>query len=183
LDPVSHAVSQTMQEARQAGGTEQGGSLPPLSSTQAATGQNGHVDDGRRAVPSQVVTIPTGGVSWGKKTSWIDMPDEYAGMKIRIWVNYPADFDVQIQSRNNDIIRATLKQIFLEHNGWTDPEEVAKAAAEGRTPVPLPPPTTDEFWNGIPNELAGALMLLVNRETLKLPNLLLKQNRSLMSGQ
>lgn len=185
-DEVNRAVAETIHDAQQAGGTGQAVPVPPPMPTPGANGQNGAANDGGRGVGetvhSSVVTVPTGGVTWGKKTAWMDMPDEYAGMKIRVWVNYPNDFDAQIGSRDNKIIRETVKQIFIEHNGWITPEEYEKAQRENRAPVPLPPPTTDEFWELIPNDLAGAMLLLLNRETLKLPKSLMEQNKALMSG-
>ena len=186
-DEVGRAIAQTSYDAQQVGGTGQGATVPPTPSTPPLPGQNGHVNDGGLArpdvVPSGVVTIPTGGVTWGRKSTWMEMPDEYAGMKVRVWVNYPNDFDNQMSSKDSKIIRDAAKQIFLEHNGWVTPEEYELAQKENRTPRPMPQPTTDEFWELVPNELAGALLLLLNRETLKLPNSLMKKNRSLMTGQ
>jgi hypothetical protein len=177
-DPVGEAVTQTIQDARQVGGTEQGGSVPLSAPSQAPTGNGSAADDGGRMGPSQVMTLPAGGVTWGKKTAWMDMPDDYSGMKIRVWVNYPNDFDQEISSRDPDKLRNIVKQIFLEHNGWVTPDEVEAAARENRTPRPMPQPTTDEFWQLIPNELAGAVLLLLNRETMKLPNSLIQRYRS-----
>lgn len=182
-DMVRDAVTQTMQDARQQGGTEQGGSSPLPLSAQAASVNGGAANDGGRgSAHSSVTTIPTGGVTWGKKSAWMEMPGEYAGMKIRVWVNYPNDFDSQIGSRDQKIIRDAVKQIFLEHNGWVTPEEYEKAQSEGRSPVPMQQPTTDEFWELIPNDLAGALLLLLNRETLKLPKSLMEESKTWMNG-
>lgn len=175
MSEIDNAVAQTLQ-AQQAGGTGQGAAVPPAVPSPGLTGQNGHADISPLDQPSRVVTLPSG-VSWGKKCAWMDMPGEYAGMKVYVWVNYPNDFDTQISSRDNTLIRDACKRIFIEHNGWTSPEEVEAASRENRNPVPLSQPTTDEFWEQIPNELAGALILLLNRETMKLPKLLMEKNR------
>lgn len=177
MSEIDNAVAATL-EVHQAGGTAQGAAVPPAVPGQGVASQNGHVDVSPLDLPSRVVTIPAGGVSWGKKTTWMELPGEYAGMKVQVWVNYPSDFDTQIGSRDNDNIRNACKRIFLAHNSWVSPEEAEAAAREGRPPVPLSPPTTDEFWEQIPNELAASMLLLLNRETLKLPKSLLNQDRS-----
>jgi hypothetical protein len=52
-----------------------------------------------------------------------------------------------------------LKQIVLEHNGWCD--------EDGN---PLPDANTDAFWNDIPTELGGVIIIAAQLEMGKLPN-------------
>lgn len=182
VDPVNDAVTATLSDARQGQGAAQEGQGSTPGPIPVSTGQNGAVnDDGqqpRTPTPSIVKHLPGGGVTWGKKMAWLDMPEEYAGMQVRVWVNYPNAFDQDIQSRDNEVMRSALKQIFSEHNGWVTPEEIERAAREGRSPIPMPQPNTDDFWGQAPNELVGAMILLLNRETVKFPNSLMQSRRS-----
>jgi hypothetical protein len=51
-----------------------------------------------------------------------------------------------------------LSQIFVEHNGWCDPDG-----------TPYPPAADPAFWGEIPDELASALLILLQTEKAKLP--------------
>lgn len=178
-DLVGEAVAQTIQDASGGYPGAQGGSGEALSPTPASSPNGSSVDVSPQALPPPLVKhLPGGGVSWGKKLVWMEMPEGYEGMKVRVWVNYPNKFDTDIQSRDNEVMRSALKLIFLEHNGWVTPEELELAEVQGRTPIPLASPTEDQFWFDAPNELVGAMILLLNRETVKLPNSMMARNRS-----
>lgn len=179
---VAAAITETIQNARQGQAAAQEGLGTTLAPTPILAGQNGAVDDGREyhteVSAPQVKHLPGGGVSWGKKLAWLPMPLGYEGMSVRVWVNYPNKFDTDIQSRDQEVMRSALKRIFIEHNGWVTPEELELAESEGRAPCPMSAPTTDVFWEEAPNELVGAMILLLNRETIKLPNSLMQNRRS-----
>lgn len=117
-----------------------------------------------------------------RREAWVDLPAEYAGFRVRIWVNPPSKLwaaiytpateetdeerkQVAEQVKQNQRMTA-LKQIVLEHNGWIDYDE-----------VPYPPATTDEFWDDIPDELAAVLLTVIQREMSKLPNSLIPKKR------
>ena len=164
--------SQTTQVDRETGGTGQGAAVPPVPLTQAPTEQNGVVNDG----PQQVVSLPqtqlesmrrVNAPKVQRREKWITIKDEaYEGFEFRIWVNYPQRLDLEIRSTDEDKIRAALKQVILEHNGWLD--------EEGN---PYPPSTTDEFWKQIPNELAAVVLALMRMEAARLPNSLMRKWR------
>ncbi len=167
------AIDQTAQDARQAGGTGQGASVPPATLTPPPTGQNGHVDDG----PQRIVNLPqaqldsmqrANGPKVRRREKWIQIKDEaYEGFEFRIWVNYPQRLDIDIRSGDEDKIRAAMQVIVLEHNGWLD--------EEGN---PYPQPTEAEFWNLISNELAAVILALLRMEAARLPNSLMRNWRN-----
>lgn len=105
-----------------------------------------------------IVTIP-------RREVWLEMPAEYgeAGMKAKIWVNYPRRLAGEIASGDLERIRAAMQTICLEHNGWHQEDEHG-------TPVPMPQFGAAEFWDLCPDELAGSLMALIFAESTKLPS-------------
>lgn len=103
-----------------------------------------------------------------KRTAWVDLPgrdedgqEAYPGFKVKIWVNYPSGLIQEVRSGDSERAKTALKKIVLEHNGWGD--------IEGNE---FPEAQTDEFWEAIPNELAAAVITLVQMEATKLPNYL-----------
>lgn len=103
-------------------------------------------------VATQLVQIP-------RREVWIDLPEEYAGLRVKVWVNFPRALLLELQSSDNDRLAAALGKIVLEHNDWADSDGVA-----------LPEPANAAFWQLIPDELAGVILVLLNQELGRLPN-------------
>lgn len=124
--------------------------------------------------PQQVEMAP----KWGKRVSWLDLPETadspYKGLKIRVWTNYPNKLDQDMANRQDQqLARDAMKKIFLEHNNWPDPDDEEKVLA---------PPTTDEFWEKIPNDLAGALIVVLQTEATRYPNSLMPNRNNSRRG-
>jgi hypothetical protein len=121
-----------------------------------------------------------------RREKWLDLPDEYAGFKIKVWINAPTklwndilyaeEYDETNDSeaetdRKTDIVFNALKQIVLEHNGWLD--------FDGN---PIPAANTIEFWDTIPTELSACIIAAVQRGAYDLPNSMRPQRRKSRSG-
>jgi hypothetical protein len=98
-----------------------------------------------------------------RREMWLDLPPEYPDFRVKVWVNYPRRLNDELKSGDEQRLVGVLRQIMLEHNGWSD--------ADG---TPFPPPTTEEFWAAIPNELLAAMVVAWSDE-------LGKVNTSLMT--
>lgn len=155
-------------------------------------------------VPGGTVTLPAPAEDWGypqasappaptgprvpRRERWLDLPDEYgaAGMKIKVWVNYPTRYgnaifnadeqaaalaridpeDEYAETRKREVTEqfkqerlAALSKIVVEHNGWLDDDG-----------QPFPPADTEAFWDAISNELALTIFALLGQEIGVLPN-------------
>lgn len=110
-----------------------------------------------------------------RRETWIDLPDEYDGFRIKVWVNAPSalwrqmsmgdtDESPEAQEAASKLIQEAASKLVLEHNGWLD--------FEGKPYPPIGP----EFWDEIPTELAATMIAAANAEMMKLPNSL-KPNR------
>jgi hypothetical protein len=97
---------------------------------------------------------------------WVDVPDPYEGFRARIWVNYPRRFLEDIHSGDLERTKAALCRVVLAHNDWCDENGQA-----------LPAASTPEFWDAIPDELAAALIGLLNEESQKLPNAIAQRTK------
>jgi len=109
-----------------------------------------------------------------KRTVWVDLPEEYPGFQILIWVNAPMRLWRPVNDAKpgtNKQIEDALRQICLEHNGWRD--------FEGNV---YPTPTEGAFWQEIPTELAAGIIEVARTESRKLPNSLALKKRNLPSG-
>ena len=102
-----------------------------------------------------------------RREAWIDLPEEYAGFKVKVWVNPPAKLWAAVFSvgDNKQAAEEALRDIVLEHNGWMDTFGVA-----------LPPADTKEFWEEIPDELAAVIMTTAQLKIRELPNSLVPKN-------
>ncbi len=80
---------------------------------------------------------------------WLDVP-EYPGFKARCWINPPKRLAADINSADEPRVRAVLKEIILEHNGWADD-----------TGVPLPPAQDAGFWDELGGHLMTCLMAAI----------------------
>jgi hypothetical protein len=106
-----------------------------------------------------------------RRETWLELPPEYAGFRVKIWLNPPAKAWKAVWAVGEDketkaAAEAALRDIVMEHNGWAD--------VYG---VPFPPADTAEFWDEIPDELAAVVMISCQLEMGKLGNSLLPKNR------
>lgn len=103
------------------------------------------------------VAPSSGGDGRGKRianrTPWIDLPEPFDNLRVRIWLDYPqeiADFltkpETETQEQANQRVMEFLKSVILQHDGWEDDDGAV-----------LPQPDTDEFWERIPTPLGRAL--------------------------
>lgn len=106
----------------------------------------------------------------------------YPGFMFEMWLNYPQRLEADLLNNDPDSdarasrVRSVLKQIVLQHNGWRIRDRETGEA------VAVPPPTTDAFWDVIPNELATGMLLLIIDAASKLPNSMIGQRRSSARG-
>lgn len=101
-----------------------------------------------------------------RREVWVDLPAEYAGLRLRVWVNAPSRLWAEIQSGDEARARAVITQIVLEHNGWLD--------FDG---APFPAATDPAFWDQMSQELAGVVMTAVQLEMTRLPKSMVPQKR------
>lgn len=94
-----------------------------------------------------------------RREAWVELTGEYEGFSFRVWVNPPARIWNQVFGNQSAAdVKEGLKQVILEHNGWEDFDGNA-----------LPAPTTNEFWDEIPTELAGLIIREAQAESNRLP--------------
>ncbi len=101
-----------------------------------------------------------------RREAWIDLPAEYAGFKVRAWVNAPAGVWDAMTSGDEGRMIAALSTVVLEHNGWLD--------FNGE---PYSQPSEPVFWKVIPTELTAVLMTVIQAEMQKLPKSIAAQKR------
>jgi hypothetical protein len=108
-----------------------------------------------------------------RREKWVDLPEEYEGFKIKIWVNAPTRLWAAIgrAGDNEEAAQDAAQKIVMEHNGWLD--------YDGE---PFPAANTKEFWEAIPTELAGVIFALVQYEMGNLPNSIATRKRSSRRG-
>lgn len=84
---------------------------------------------------------------------------------MKAWINPPASVREKLQSDKTEELRDALKTVMLEHvfeyNGrsvpWPSPYDG----------TPLPPPSSDDFWEAIPDELFMAVCYAFQEEVKK----------------
>ena len=101
-----------------------------------------------------------------RREKWIELPEEYEGFEVRVWVNAPAKLWSELQTGNEERARAALSQIVLEHNNWLD--------FDGE---PFPAANEPDFWEAIPTELAALILVAVQQEIQSLPNSIAPRRR------
>ena len=108
-----------------------------------------------------------------KRIRWVDLPthdssgeEAYPGFKARLWVNFPASLLQEIRSGEHLRVKAALSKIVLEHNGWCDEEG-----------EPFPPAGDDTFWEAVPTELATIVIVMIQTESIKLPNSMMQERQ------
>ena len=106
-----------------------------------------------------------------RREKWVDLPDEYPGFRVRIWVNSPTRLWADLGSGDEQAGQKAAKKLVLEHNGWLD--------FDGN---PYPPPSETAFWEEIPTELAACIMAVAQAEIQKLPNSIMPRRRRSRRG-
>lgn len=101
-----------------------------------------------------------------KREKWIDMPVEYEGFKVKVWVNTPSKIWTDITSGEEDLAQQAAAKMVLEHNGWLD--------FDGN---PYPDAQDPEFWKEIPTELGACILAAARAEIQNLPNSLAPKSR------
>jgi hypothetical protein len=111
------------------------------------------------AIPSEPSqAIHAAGPRLPRREEWLDLPEEaYPGFRIKVWVNYPHRLTSELRSGEQERVMGALRQMVLEHNGWCDYDG-----------APLPPAASGEFWELVPDELAGAVLVLLQAQAGKL---------------
>jgi hypothetical protein len=103
-----------------------------------------------------------------RREKWLDLPAEYEGFRVKVWVNAPTRLWVALQAADvtEQERQAAAMQLVLETNGWQD--------FDG---APYPPPSEIKFWEEIPTELAACVFAGLRAEIGRLPNSLAPTNR------
>ena len=101
-----------------------------------------------------------------KREKWIDLPAEYAGFKIKVWVNAPSKLWTDIVSQEEAAAQEAATRLVMEHNGWLD--------FDGE---PYPDASDPQFWVEIPTELGACILAAARAEIQKLPNSLAPKRR------
>lgn len=109
---------------------------------------------------------PAAGPRIPRREVWVDLTEAYPDFKVRLWINYPKRLLDELSSEDNERIKAALCQIVLEHNGWLD--------FDGQ---PFPPASDPSFWDQIPDELAGVVVVVTRLESGKLSTSLVPPTR------
>lgn len=87
-----------------------------------------------------------------RRIEWVPLGDEYPGLEVKLWGNPPrpiiAPLRALIQKDPEAGTLALLKLLVLDHRDadgqpWPHPLQAG----------PLPPPSSDEFWEAIPDEV------------------------------
>lgn len=105
---------------------------------------------GRAAVNGQADPGDARGKRVANRSPWLDLPEPYDNLKIRVWLDYPAEVTQLLTPVKDETPEQTsarglefLKAVILQHDGWELDDDQG----------PLPQPDTDEFWDRIPNDL------------------------------
>lgn len=107
-----------------------------------------------------------------RRELWIDLPEEYEGFRVQIWVNAPSKLWSALErSDDESVLRESLAKIILAHNGWLD--------FDGR---PFPDASDPEFWEEIPTELAGVILVATQTAMGELPNSIAPKRRRSKRG-
>jgi hypothetical protein len=95
-------------------------------------------------------TAPPAGPRIPRREEWLELPEEYAGFKVLVWVNYPRRLNDELSSGDQERIKAALLKVVLAHNDWCDEDG-----------APLPRASDEGFWEAIPDELAASIIVLL----------------------
>ena len=105
------------------------------------------------------------------RTPWLDLPDPFDNLRIRVWLDYPRDVaelwttqEGETAEEASERMLEACRSTFLEHDGWEDGREGETNPETGKAYGPLPQPTEAEFWARIPTPLAKALIVRFGEE-------------------
>lgn len=119
--------------------------------------------------PNGTAAVPPG-PRIPRKQEWFTMPDEYGQtdppMRVKLWVTYPRRLIDDIRSGDPERQRPALRQIVLAHNDWVN--------EDGES---LPPADTEEFWEQVPDIIAGALVAMITVEVGKVAASVMRRQR------
>lgn len=94
-----------------------------------------------------------------RREKWLELPDEYSGFKVKIWLNAPTKYWTALGSEDDREALDGMQQIVLEHNGWLD--------FDGE---PYPPASDPALWEEVPTELAATVLAAAQAAMTDLPN-------------
>lgn len=108
-----------------------------------------------------------------RRTVWADLPAEYEGFKVEVWVNAPTKLWTSMQNPETSEAekQEAASKLIIAHNGWLD--------FDGNE---YPPPSEAKFWEDIPTELAACVFATAYLEMQRLPNSLAPNNRRSKRG-
>jgi hypothetical protein len=112
-----------------------------------------------------------------RREAWIELPSQaYPGFEVRLFVNYPRHLQDRLRSGDHEQMRSALCEI-VTGTRYRGPEGQLDYWPDFDG-GPLPPPTTAEFWDSIPDELAACVLALLSQEASRLPESLLRARRT-----
>lgn len=103
----------------------------------------------------------TRGKRIANRTPWLDLPEPYDNLRVRVWLDYPQEIAELLTApgpkpdgspgespeESSERIMEFLKGVILQHDGWEMGDD------EG----PLQSPDTDDFWRRIPTPLGRVI--------------------------
>lgn len=103
----------------------------------------------------------TRGKRIANRTPWLDLPEPYDNLKVRVWLDYPQEIAELLTAPGpkpdgspgetpeeaSERIMEFLKGVILQHDGWDMGDD------EGA----LQSPDTDDFWRRIPTALGRVI--------------------------
>lgn len=100
-----------------------------------------------------------------KRVEWLDVGEDYPGHQVKLWLNPPTALRKGFTEIEDDQVRvlAILKLCTIEHRvlpgeqPWQHPDQ----------PGPMPPPSTDEFWELVPDDILSVIAARVLGEQKK----------------
>lgn len=101
-----------------------------------------------------------------RRETWVQLPNEYAGFRFRLWVNAPQRLWNDVGSGDQARASQALTQLVTEHNGWLDYDG-----------APYPPASDPALWDTAPTELAAVVIATASQEMMRLPNSLAPKRR------
>lgn len=101
-----------------------------------------------------------------RRENAVELPSPYEGFVITVWANYPGRLTAELESNDLARIQAAMAEIVVRHNGWLD--------EDGQ---PYPPASDPTFWEVIPPELLGIVMMTATQEASRLPTSLAARRR------
>lgn len=99
-----------------------------------------------QAAPQPIRRLP-------KRIVTVALPEPYDEFHVTIWVNHPVSLETELQSGDQERIRAALLQVYLGHD---------LVDFDGN---PYPPMSDPAFWDVCPPEL-GAVFYQVKQEQI-----------------